>query len=117
MIGIYGTEDFAHQIKEKASNFLKNELRLELSEEKTKVTNLHHDKASFLGFYMRINKPKENKKALIDFKGNKRKVKIGHNIMEILAPISRILSKLEKEGFIRVDEKAEMKYIPMAKTP
>ena len=37
-------------IKEKCKNFLKEKLELNLSEEKTKITNLHKDEAKFLGF-------------------------------------------------------------------
>lgn len=103
-------------IKEKASRFLREELKVELSEEKTKITNLLNDKAAFLGFYIRIRKPKENKRVVTIFKGTKRKVKVGHNVMEILAPYSKIISKLIKEGFIEERKDSKIKYVPQAKT-
>lgn len=103
-------------IKEKASKFLREELKVELSEEKTKVTNLLNDKAAFLGFFIRINKPKENKRVVTTFKGTTRKVKVGHNVMEILAPYSKIIGKLVNEGFVEERKDSKMKYVPQAKT-
>ena len=114
IIGIYGSKEFSEMIKEKASRFLREELKVELSEEKTKITNLL--KAAFLGFYIRIRKPKENKRVVTIFKGTKRKVKVGHNVMEILAPYSKIISKLIKEGFIEERKDSKIKYVPQAKT-
>lgn len=102
-------------IKEKASKFLNEELKVEMCEEKTKVTNLLNDKAAFLGFYIRINKPKENKRTLTIFKGTKRKVKVGHNVMIILAPFSKIINKLIKEGFLEERENSKIRYVPRAK--
>lgn len=99
------------------ANFLKEELKLELSFEKTKITDLHHDKAKFLGFYLQINKPKENKRITINFKGTTRKVKIGHNVMMILMPKDKLYDKFIKEGFLRIERRGSFqKYVPTAKT-
>lgn len=100
------------------ANFLKEELKLELSLDKTKITDLHHDKAKFLGFYLQINKPLENKRTTINFKGT-TKVKIaGHNVMMILMPKDKLYDKLIKEGFLRIERRGSFqKYVPTAKTP
>lgn len=95
------------------ANFLKEELKLEL--DKTKITDLHHDKAKFLGFYLQINKPKENKRTTI--KGT-TKVKIVHNVMMILMPKDKLYDKFIKEGFLRIERRGSFqKYVPTAKTP
>lgn len=108
------------------ANFLKEELKLELSLEKTKIflTDLHHDKAKFLGFYLQINKPKAflNKRTTINFKGTTRKEKIGHlggsNVMMILMPKDKLYDKFIKEGFLRIERRGSFqKYVPTAKTP
>jgi len=108
---------FAQMIRDKAAGFLERELKVSLSKEKTKVTNLLTDKAEFLGFYIRINKPNESRKVMAMIKGSKRKVKIGHNVMEILAPFAKIVKKLIKEGFVEVGKNPKKKYVPIAKTP
>lgn len=70
------------------ANFLKEELKLELSLDKTKITDLHHDKAKFLGFYLQINKPQENQRTTINFKGTTNK--IGHPPpLPLSPPLSR----------------------------
>jgi len=104
-------------IKLKIVRFLREELKLTLSESKTKLTNLHKDKTEFLGFYIRINKPKENKRVVANIKGTRRKVKVGHNTMMTLAPVSNLLDKLIKGGFVRIGKNPKKKYIPIAKTP
>jgi len=71
------------------------------------------DKATFLGFYIRINKPKdhENNKVVTIFKGTP---KIGHNVIEILAPFSKIIHKLMELGFVEERKESKIKYIPKA---
>jgi Type II intron maturase/Reverse transcriptase (RNA-dependent DNA polymerase) len=50
VITFNGTRAEANKIKEKVKIFLREELKLELSEEKSKITNLRTEKAQFLGF-------------------------------------------------------------------
>lgn len=49
-------ENVLHSIKEKCKNFLKQKLKLTLSEDKTKITNLYKEEAKFLGFTISCNK-------------------------------------------------------------
>lgn len=49
MIGITGSKELAIDVREKAGDFLRNELKLELSVEKTKITHCS-GRAKFLGF-------------------------------------------------------------------
>ena len=50
MVGLIGNIEFAKNIKELVAIFLKEELKLELSDEKTKITHMKKDRAHFLGF-------------------------------------------------------------------
>jgi len=50
IIFVWGTKDDCLEIKRLVSNFLKSELDLDLSDEKTKITHLKKGKAKFLGF-------------------------------------------------------------------
>lgn len=49
IIGLGNSRTQAESLKSHVSTYLRNELHLELSDEKTKVTNLLYDKALFLG--------------------------------------------------------------------
>jgi Type II intron maturase/Reverse transcriptase (RNA-dependent DNA polymerase) len=60
LIGVIGSKEDAERIKRKVGKFLKEELDLELSEEKTLVTHVS-DKAKFLGFEITKRVPKIEK--------------------------------------------------------
>ncbi len=47
-----GTKKATQEVKEKVANFLRDELKLELSEEKTAITHVF-DGFDFLGFHIR----------------------------------------------------------------
>lgn len=105
-------------IKNLIADFLKDKLKLTLSEEKTKITNLLTDQAEFLGFLIRIHRPKENKRVVAKVKGTIRKLKLAHNVMEILMPFKKILNKLIEASFVRkIVKEHKTRYIPIAKTP
>jgi len=50
MIGIIGPKSDAEEIKQKISDFLKDNLKLKLSQEKTLITNASSETAKFLGY-------------------------------------------------------------------
>jgi len=52
IIGVRGSLELAHKIKELIKNFLKGTLHLYLNEEKTKITNTYNNKTKFLGMYI-----------------------------------------------------------------
>lgn len=52
LIGTISDKAYAEQLKLEIANFLKDVLKLKLSDEKTKVTNALHDSAHFLGFHI-----------------------------------------------------------------
>ena len=49
MVGLIGTKEFASKVKDLIREYLTNNLKLSLSEEKTKITHLGKDRANFLG--------------------------------------------------------------------
>jgi group II intron reverse transcriptase/maturase len=118
MIGVFGPVNLAVEIRDMVAQFLQNELKLELSLEKTKITDLYHDKAAFLGYYLRINKPSEQRKLTIEKYGHKRKVRSPHVVMLLEIPHDKIIKKLIDGGFVRIEEReGKSKYIPLAKAP
>lgn len=53
LAGVMGTKAEAEIIKDKISNYLKQELKLELNEEKTLITHAKSQPAKFLGYHIR----------------------------------------------------------------
>jgi group II intron reverse transcriptase/maturase len=54
LLGFKGPKAEAIEIKQKLSAFLRDELRLEMSEEKTLVTNARNERAKFLGYEVHV---------------------------------------------------------------
>lgn len=79
MVGLIATPELAQTIKKEIYTFLANNLKLELSLDKSKITDLLHDKAFFLGFYLLIHKPKESEFTRRISHGMNRRVKKSHN--------------------------------------
>jgi len=71
--------ELAEKIRSEIQSFLKDNLKLELSLEKTKITDLLHVKAFFLGFYIMVHKPKESGYTRALRFGVTRKTRISHN--------------------------------------
>lgn len=53
LAGVTGTKEEAETIRDKIREFLKQELKLELSEEKTLITHAKSESAKFLGYHIR----------------------------------------------------------------
>ena len=58
VVCIIGSKATANEIKERIAGFMQKELHLELSREKTKITNLSDIRVRFLGYVITI--PQEN---------------------------------------------------------
>jgi hypothetical protein len=102
--GLYAPYDLVVEIRDKIASYLSDELKLELSQDKTKMlkhTNLLRDKGQFLGFYFQIHKPKESQFTLMRKGGHIRKSKISQNRMWLLIPVDKLLAKLSAEGFLK----------------
>ncbi len=54
LLGLVGSKSEAMEVKQQIAKFLREQLKLELSEEKTLVTHARNEKASFLGYDIHI---------------------------------------------------------------
>jgi len=78
---------------DKIRDYLKNELSLELSEAKTKITNVRAEFAEFLSVRIR-----RSRHETLSMRGNvlKRNVKN----LRMLAPLDKITKRLQANGFL-----------------
>lgn len=78
--------------------FLKEELHLDLSEEKTVITSVNHGMAVFLGTNI-------SRKSFTSFGRKKHGFAIRDNrTLSLTAPIDRVLKKLKTAGIITKDK-------------
>ena len=105
VVGVLGDKATANKLKREISEYLRTELLLELSQEKTKVTNLSDDRAKFLGVEFHIPKPKESK-VVKRRMSNGRKVaaRVNHTRVYFKAPMREIFLDLRKAGFTKNDK-------------
>lgn len=78
---------------EKIKEFLKNELKLELSETKTKITNASKEAAEFLS--VRIRRSNH-----VTFSNKKNVLTRNVRNLRLTAPIDRVTKKLTANGFM-----------------
>lgn len=108
VVGVIGSLKLAQQIREEIYNYLKTELKLELSMENTKITHLPSDYAKFLGHYVKVNsalqQSSQRKKTKEDVKMNVRK---STGKPKLLVPIKDLKEKLIKRDFADSNGKAK----------
>jgi group II intron reverse transcriptase/maturase len=100
VVGVIGSKDLANQIKERIGTFLKEELKLTLSQEKTTVTNAREEEAKFLGYRIKVGTVKSQKQAKVK-NGSGREVKKRTTGMQVVlkAPIDELVKRLHEKGF------------------
>ena len=101
MIGIIGKTEFAEQVKNDVRIFLENKLKLQLSDDKTKITSFTKDKARFLGVDIHIPKTKESKIVPRFMNGRSIPTRINQVRVNFLMPFKEIIQDLAKEGFLK----------------
>lgn len=109
VIGVVGTREFAEQIKQEIKYFLRETLKLELSDEKTKITHLGSGYAHFLGHYIRCSTLKHNSTRRRDSIGGILNIQKGTAKPKILVPLDILRGILIKAGF--ANEKGVPKYV------
>lgn len=94
------------------------ELEIELSEEKTKITNLSYKTAKFLGVEIGKNSSKESKIVSKMIKGKLVKSRINNVRLYFYIPVTDLLKKLKDSGFIKeyVNKIGTKKLVPNAIT-
>lgn len=96
-----GSRNFAEQAKTKISEFLKNELKLELSEEKTKVTEVGMDPVKFLGFTLFSNSQKQRIRKIKKKDGTTAKTRTTGGNLTVGIDYQRLESTLITKQFRR----------------
>lgn len=110
VVGIVGTKKFAEEIKNEIKIFLNKELKLKLSEEKTKITHLGTQYAKFLGHYIRAATLRQHIATRRRSKdGQYQNIRKSTSKPKILVPINDLKEKLIQKGFANVEGKP--KYI------
>lgn len=113
-----GNREFVGNIKEQCREYLAQELKIELSEEKTKITNVAEKSVSFLGFDIRKMVAQEVKIVPRIIKGRTVKSRINSVRLNFNIPVKKIIKKLEAEGFIKkhITKVGMVSYVPNAIT-
>jgi hypothetical protein len=106
---VTGTKELATVIKSEIKQFLNEKLKIELSEEKTKISHVVRDKTLYLGFNIsgRHRRYTESQISKVDTVQKQRRG--GNSQLVIEAPIERIMESLEKKGFKTKDGQSKAK--------
>lgn len=104
LIGVWGPRALAVAIKSEINNFLSRELELELSMEKTLITNTRTGWGGFLGVNIKIPRNVSNRTTF--FKrdlgmNHSRRIRTSGNLV-MMMPTTGIINKLIDEGFVRL---------------
>lgn len=96
-----GPKALAEEIKGKIRDFLKNHLRLTLSDEKTKIRHARDEEAEFLGYKFRLGKTDKGQKVTTSTNSSGRSFVRRSTGMEIVlkTPIDRVIKRLAQKGF------------------
>lgn len=103
IIGVRGSREDCEEIKRKLSCFIRDSLKMELSEEKTLITH-SNTYARFLGYDMRIRRSN-----IVKPNGRGTTQRTMSNHMELAVPLGdKIQSFLFKHGVVRQKENGEL---------
>ena len=101
MIGLVGDKPMATFIKDACKTFLKEHLAIDLSEEKTHITNITKERAHFLGVDIRRKVSKATKIVSRRVKGRLIKSRINQTRIYFGIPVEKIMKKLQERGFVK----------------
>lgn len=98
IIGVVGPKELAESVKDKAASFLAQNLKLELSEEKTLITHAKTKEANFLGFRLYVDS--SVKRAKVKTEGKRTTLKrVTGWLPRVSVPARDIVAKLDTLGF------------------
>jgi len=99
IVGISGTKEDVEKIKKEITLFLSEELKLDINENKTKISHLGKKRIEYLGFEIgkRSRKYTESQISIIKSTGVKRRP--SHASIIIYAPKKKLIEKLIDHGF------------------
>ena len=98
IIGVIGSKNDAEQIKTDVGRFLSDELKLEMSKEKTLITS-SKDKARFLGYDVTIN----NDNSMVKVKGKTSRIYTYK--VKLYLPKDKWMGKLSDYGVLKIISK------------
>lgn len=87
------------EILDKVSKFLSNELKLTLSEEKTRITNVRNEVATFLS----VNIRRFSHRTYRRVRGRLTRIT---DSLRLTVPMEKVTSKLKNSGFLKANEPA-----------
>lgn len=100
VLGVIGPKNLAEKIKDEIQAFLRDTLKLELSQEKTKITHAKTEEANFLGTRLQVGEICSEPKIIVK-KTKTRRVKArctGWN-PTLKAPTEKLVERLHQRGF------------------
>lgn len=100
IIGIIGSKEDATEIRNKLRTFLAEQLKLELSMQKTKITHARNEMAHFLGTDIRIT-PLELRPLTTSLRYGETLISKAGTRPQLLAPINKLVEKLEVRGIAK----------------
>ena len=112
LVGVIGSRQVAEEIRDKIKEFLKNELKLTLSDEKTHITHARTEQAEFLGTLISIGRsPQAKQKVTLSTNAS------GHHFQRratgweviIRCPTDKLIRRLSEKGFCDANGKPQGK--------
>jgi group II intron reverse transcriptase/maturase len=106
IVGVIGPKHLAETITDEIRQFLKDRLRLELSQEKTRITHAKTEEAHFLGVRLSIGKAKRAEAkigSLRSVNGLLFKKRVTGWIAILKAPTLKLVQRLHHKGFCDVE--------------
>lgn len=100
IIGIIGSKADAIEIRDKLRAFLAEQLKLELSMQKTKITHARDEIAHFLGTDIRIT-PLELRPIRRSIRAGKTLISKAGTLPQLLCPINKLVDKLVSRGMAK----------------
>ena len=118
IIGVIGSKELAISIKEKCKLFLRDNLKIELNDDKTKITHIISKSAKFLGVELKRNMSKNPKIVNRNYGSKVIKARINQTRIYFYIPVKELINKLTDSGFIKtyISKNSNKKLVPNAVT-
>lgn len=101
-----GNKEVASKIKEEVRKFLSEELKLELSMDKTKITHLGTEYAKFLGYYIKSHTYQQNLATRrLSKDGERTNIRKSTGKPKLMVPVNILRKKLMEKGLINSEGK------------
>jgi hypothetical protein len=102
IVGVIGPKHLAETIKDEIGQFLKDQLKLELSQEKTRITHAKSQEATFLGTRLSVGKAHRAQAKITTQRsagGRRFKRRVTGWLPILKAPTPKLMERLHQKGF------------------